>query len=91
MFRLILTFIIIYLIFRLLTGWLFPRIVRWYVEKQKRRFYENNPGADQARGRRPQNVHKRSGTPPGAAPSDKLGEYVDYEEINGNDKADPKK
>lgn len=72
--RIILIFILIYLIFRILTAWIFPRIVRWYVERYKKRFYEQNPAARSAGEKKEKPL------------SDQIGEYVDYEEIKEKDK-----
>ncbi|MFO7997519.1 MAG: hypothetical protein R6U86_00900 [Bacteroidales bacterium] len=70
MLRLIATFILIYLLFRVVTTWLLPMLVRWYINRFKRRYHRENqrPKPEQA-----------------AAKTDKLGEYVDYEEIREKD------
>lgn len=87
MLRLIALFIIIYLAFRLITTWLFPRILKWYIERQKRKFYEANPQARQA------SKKKKSGDmdityteTPKKGNTDKIGEYVDFKEITDNKK-----
>ncbi len=71
MLRLIALFIIIYLIFRVITTWLFPRLVRWYVGRARKRFYRDNPDAAHA-AKKKQDLER---------PSDRIGEYVDFEEI----------
>ena len=66
MLRLIATFILIYLIFRIVTAWVLPMVVRWYVNRYKKKYYDKNQQA-------------RREEPP--AKTDQLGEYVDYEEV----------
>ena len=100
MLKVIATFLLIYLLFRLVTMWVLPRIGRWYVERYKKRFVRENPWAAEASRRQREEAHQRqeaqsagihhpgpSGGPgrrarkPGAG-SDRLGEYVDFEEID---------
>ena len=66
MLRLIATFVLIYLVFRIVTAWIMPMIVRWYVNRYKKKYYQKNPP-------RP--------TEPPPSKTDQLGEYVDFEEI----------
>jgi hypothetical protein len=73
MLRLIATFILIYLVFRIVTAWIMPMIVRWYVNRHKKKYYEKNPEV-----RRDKPTTK----------SDQLGEYVDFEEIKEDEKKD---
>lgn len=70
MLRLITTFILIYLLFRVVTTWLLPMLVRWYINRFKRKYHREN--------QRPKPKQAVSKT-------DKLGEYVDYEEIREKD------
>lgn len=86
MLRLIATFIIIYLAFRVFTALFFPLIAKWYLNRFKKRFYQQNPGYEERSRKGKVNIKM----PPGAAKaaqSEHIGEYVDYEEI----KEDPKK
>lgn len=76
MLRLIATFILIYLIFRIITAWVMPMIVRWYVNRYKKKYHRENPANPQA----------RKDPPP--ARTDQLGEYVDFEEIREDKKED---
>ena len=41
--RIIATFILIYLVFRLFTYYVLPWILKWYLKRFKRKFYERNP------------------------------------------------
>lgn len=126
MLKVIATFILIYLLFRVLTMWVFPLIGRWYLDRYKKRFYRENPWAADAAARQRgatgrQGETKGYGMHPGgqgearghdmysgrkggaqhsdrhpggrgsgrkqgsrrpANDSDKLGEYVDFEEID---------
>ncbi len=87
MLRLIALFIIIYLAFRLITTWLLPRIVTWYIERQKRKFYDTNPHARQAsKKKKSGDINITYSDSPKKGDSDKIGEYVDFEEIKDNKK-----
>ncbi|MFP4064486.1 MAG: DUF4834 family protein [Bacteroidales bacterium] len=82
MLRIIATFIIIYLIFRVLTTVIFPWIAKWYIRRYQKRFYRNNPQAHQARRKRKDgDVHISRMGDKRKPDTDRLGEYVDYEEI----------
>ncbi|MFO7728208.1 MAG: DUF4834 family protein [Desulfonatronovibrio sp.] len=82
MLRIIATFIIIYLIFRVLTTVVFPWIAKWYIRRYQQRFYRNNPQAHQARRKRKSgDVHISRMDDKRKPDTDRLGEYVDYEEI----------
>jgi hypothetical protein len=70
MLRLIATFVLIYLVFRIVTAWLMPLVVRWYVNRYRKKYHENNPRV-------------RKEDPP--SKTDRLGEYVDYEEVKEDD------
>jgi hypothetical protein len=87
MYRIIATFIIIYLIFRVLTTWVFPMIVKWYLKRYKKKFYEQNPHLRQDDQQRAEgDVHISIPRDEGNPGSNKIGEYVDYEEIKDNNK-----
>ncbi len=89
MLRIIATFILIYLIFRFVTAVIFPLIARWYLKRYQRKFYRNNPEAAKAGERRKQEgVHIRQGKQGDKPQTSKLGEYVDFEEINDHDNID---
>ncbi len=81
MLRVIATFILIYLLFRVLTAYVFPLIARWYINRYQKRFYRQNPWAAKAEEKRRQQEKERQGQNK-KPDTDKLGEYVDYEEIN---------
>ncbi|MFO7873363.1 MAG: hypothetical protein R6U62_02670 [Bacteroidales bacterium] len=87
MLRIIVIFILIYLLFRLLTTVVFPLFARWYLNRYKKRFYRDNPRADKARKRQAANRReqrdKRSNK---QSETDKIGEYVDFEEIKDDNK-----
>ncbi len=52
MLRIIATFILIYLIFRIMISFVLPKIGQWYLNRHRDKFYRNNPGAAKARERR---------------------------------------
>lgn len=77
-------FVIIYLVFRLFTLHIFPAILRWYLNRVKRRFYKNyqqqrNPKHEEhTRGKTKIRVDTQQKN---GQSTDKIGEYVDFEEI----------
>lgn len=73
MLRLIATFVLIYLVFRIVTAWIMPMVVRWYVNRYKKKYYRENPQAKK------QQTPSPKGQPP--TRTDQLGEYVDFEEV----------
>ncbi len=82
MLRIIATFILIYLVFRIMIFYVFPRIGQWYLNRYRDKFYRNNPAASKAKERRQkQGMHVRQQADKQSADSDKIGEYVDFEEI----------
>ena len=88
MLRIIATFILIYLAFRLFTMYLLPYVMRWYMGRIKRKFYEQNPhlrqqDAEPTKRKKGVNIHFDK-----TAHSDKslddIGEYIDYEDVEDN-------
>ena len=85
--KIIATFILIYLIFRIFIAWILPMIVRWYLNRFKKRFYQQNPHTRQARERHtPGEVSITYTQEPAQAATNELGEYVDFEEIKEKEK-----
>ncbi len=86
MLRIIGTFILIYLIFRILISYIFPKIGQWYLNRYRDKFYRNNPAAAKAKERRKkQGMHIRQEQDKQSADTDKIGEYVDFEELENKD------
>lgn len=82
MIKIIATFILIYLIFRILISFIFPKIGQYYLNRHRDKFYRNNPAAAKARERREKqkmNVSKNGNNK--STGTDNIGEYVDFEEI----------
>lgn len=93
--RIIGTFLIIYLIFRFLAMYVFPLLVRWFINKQKKKFYEQNPhmrppdsGKEKKRGVKFSQTGSASKRNKSA---DNIGEYVDFEEIKDDKEKKEKK
>lgn len=85
--KIIATFILIYLIFRIFIAWILPMIARWYINRFKKRFYQQNPHTRQARERHTSGeVNITYTQDPGQATTSDLGEYVDFEEIKEKEK-----
>ncbi len=83
MLRIIATFVLIYLIFRIMISFVFPRIGQWYLNRHRDKFYRNNPGAARAKERREkQGMRINQNGKEKHTDSDKIGEYVDFEEID---------
>jgi hypothetical protein len=87
--KLIVTFILIYLAFRVITMHLVPVLIKWYLKRFQQKFYEQNPHL-----RREQEVHKKGGRviiqeetkKADKSLPDDIGEYIDYEEIKEDKK-----
>ncbi len=87
MYKILATFILIYLIFRILTTWVFPGIVKWYLKRYKDRFYRENPHLRPDEHQKQEgDIHIRYKKDHNRPDSGKIGEYVDYEEIKDNNK-----
>ncbi len=85
MLRILATFVFIYLIFRLFTTLVLPWLVRWYLARFRRKFYEQNPHLSQDE---PAPRKGKAGVKISYSQSDKkghsledVGEYVDFEEV----------
>ncbi len=76
--KILATFFIIYLVFRFVTLYIIPPIVRWQIFRYKKKFYEQNPHLRKDK--------ENQESPPKSKPSDQIGEYVDYEEIKEDKK-----
>jgi hypothetical protein len=83
MLRIIATFILIYLIFRIIISFVLPKIGQWYLNRHREKFYHNNPGAARAKERHKNQGMNISENEKGKhTDTDKIGEYVDFEEID---------
>ncbi len=86
MLRIIVTFILIYLIFRILIFYVFPRLGQWYLNRYRNKFYRNNPGAAKAYKRMErEGMNIRQEKDKQSGESNKIGEYVDFEEIRDSE------
>ena len=78
------TFVLIYIVFRIITGLIIPWLLKRQLNKFKKKFYEQNQSR-QAYSRKRQkggvnvSMDKKSKK---KFDSDNIGEYVDFEEIN---------
>lgn len=93
--RIIATFLLIYLAFRFFTMYIFPLLVRWFINKQKKKFYQQNPHM-----RPPETEEKKKrgvkfSSPGGSSKTqkstDQIGEYVDFEELKDEEQKKKKK
>ncbi len=83
MLKIIATFILIYLVFRILISFIFPKIGQYYLNRHRDRFYRNNPGAAKAKERSErQGINISKNGKKKKSDTDKIGEYVDFEEID---------
>jgi len=73
--------VLIYLAFRVLTAFLFPLLVRRYLERAKKKFYQNNPSFNQNRESSTGGVKITYAREKSRGSTGKLGEYTDFEEI----------
>ncbi len=85
LYKIIATFIIIYLIFRIVIFYIIPKIGQWYLNRHRNKFYRNNPAAAKAKKRmEKQGMQISQESKYQSTDSDNIGEYVDYEEIEDN-------
>ncbi len=87
--KLIATFVLIYLAFRVFTMYLFPALVRWYINRFKRKFYEQNPHLrnEKSAGKTSSGVNiSEDPQQESGKITDKIGEYIDFEEIKEDKK-----
>ncbi len=91
--RIIATFILIYLAFRLFTMYIFPWLLRWFINRQKEKFYEQNPHLrpDEPDKKKKPGTHFSGGTQTTEKPTDQIGEYIDFEEVKEETEKDKKK
>lgn len=82
MLRIIGTFILIYLIFRVLTAYVFPWIVKWYLNRVKEKFYQQNPHYAETQKKQKKGevtiTYKDDKNKPD---TNNLGEYTDFEDL----------
>jgi putative NADPH-quinone reductase len=82
MLKIIGTFILIYLIFRVLTAYVFPWIVKWYLNRVKEKFYQQNPQYAESQKKKKKGdltiTYKDEMNQPD---TDNLGEYTDFEDV----------
>ncbi len=89
--RLIAIFVLIYLAFRLFITLVLPWVARWYLNRFKKKFYEQNPHLRQDDEPKRKNKTRiwfnNRKTRQYSQSMDDVGEYVDYEELDDdNDK-----
>lgn len=79
MLEIIATFILIYLFFRMFVYYILPWLLRRWVNRAQKKFYEQNPHLDpQARAEKASQAGTASKQ---SHKLDDIGEYVDFEEI----------
>ncbi|MDR4988328.1 MAG: hypothetical protein RG741_05755 [Bacteroidales bacterium] len=87
LYKIIGTFILIYLIFRILVFYVMPRIGQWYLNRHRDRFYRNNPSAAKAKERmEKQGMRIAQDQKHQTTDTDNIGEYVDFEDVEDDDK-----
>lgn len=86
MLRIILTFIVIYLIFRIVLFFIIPKLGQWYLNRHRDKFYRSNPAAAKAKERRDQQqMHIKQNKDHRITDTENLGEYIDFEEIKDDE------
>lgn len=81
--------VIIYLFFRFLGRYILPWLIKRYIKKTKKKFYQQNFGADPGFQKKQKKSEGKINIKTGKKKKkdkrdDGLGEYVDYEEIDDN-------
>ena len=72
--------ILIYLFFRILGKFILPFIAKSYVNKQKQRYYQENPNATQDK-ERDGEIHIRRAANRKQKVNPEIGEVVEFEEV----------
>jgi hypothetical protein len=89
MLKIIGTFILIYLIFRVFTYYILPWIMRMYIKSFKKKFYEQNPhlrpDEPQKKGKSKVNIKFNRSAQKSGIDKD-FGDYIDFEEIKEDKK-----
>lgn len=81
MFRFILFILALYLIFKASVRWLFPWLVKRYMDKVKRNYQQTNPGYNEQKPNEGA-VHIKHTTGNKRTPNaNNVGEYIDFEEV----------
>lgn len=75
------TILIIYLIFRVLTTYVFPWLVKRYIERAKNKFYSDNPQYREKQEKKAGEMTISYKDDQDQPDTDKLGEYTDFEDI----------
>jgi len=81
MLRIIATFVFIYLIFRVFTAYILPLIVKWYLNRAKKKFYRDNPHLARDEQKKEGDLTISFKKDKTRTDTDNLGEYTDFEDI----------
>ena len=73
--------VIFYLIFRVLIAYVFPWLVKKYIERVKKKFYEDNPQYRERQEKKAGDMTISYKEKQDQPDTDKLGEYTDFEDI----------
>ncbi len=81
--RVLFILIIVYYVFRLLVRFVFPFLVKRYLNNFQKKFYDANPHLDpnQSTSKDGEVKVKRKSSDDRKGKTDDFGEYIDYEEI----------
>lgn len=83
--RVLIIIVLLYYLFKILVRYLFPYLVKTFLNRAQKQFYEQNPHLDPEQKSNQKEgeikVNKKAGKSPEKGDSE-FGEYVDYEEIN---------
>ncbi|HSV87051.1 MAG TPA: hypothetical protein VLH61_00250 [Bacteroidales bacterium] len=86
MLELIAILVLIYLAFRVLTAFVLPFLVKSYIERVRRKFYQDNQTFNQNTSGDRKGVKITQDQKKKRGDSGKLGEYTDFEEVNDEKK-----
>ena len=85
--RFLLIVLLIYLFFRLFTGYILPWIIRLWLKRFQKRFYDQNPHIRTDKDYQDGKVTiKKVKQEDAANIPDDFGDYVDYEDVDDNKK-----
>jgi hypothetical protein len=87
MLRIIGIFILIYLFFRIFTSIILPAIIKWQLNRFKKKYYgQNSQQTDESKKYRKGDVNITIKEDKKTFDSDNIGDYVDYEDIKDDEK-----
>jgi len=78
----ILIILLIYFGFKIFIKWFGPLILKWFLKKMGQKFQQQFNGSSTTNSQKKAKVNINSDTPKASKSNKKVGEYIDFEEID---------